>query len=132
DLNPFVHPLQKIIGVIGVVLPGILTIENNRDYPAISSQSGLDCDQAPAQVCHCAPRLPLRVGKTDQVGDLVITEERADLTGTATEAPGSVQPLLTGAKAAVHAFFQNLLIGGNPADAALGNDRQRLIADGTL
>lgn len=100
--------------------------------PTEAPDSGLDRQQAATEIARRPFGISLGVCESDQVGNLVVAEEGAQLPVLTGVAPGTVEPFLVISQAAVHAFSQNFLVRGNQADAALGDDTERFVADRTI
>ena len=59
----------------------------------------------------------------------MVAEKQAQFTMVAGKPPGPIEPFPLVSQPSGQAFPQNLFIGGNPGQAAFGDDRQGLVAD---
>ena len=124
---------QKKTSVVGVILPGILTIHDdgqNTVGPPLGGRR--DLLQVFDQIGDGIPGMPVGIGKADEVGDAVVAKEA--LKGAVAQPIGTRQPMLGEVIAilGVQAVIEDALAAGGPPDALLLQQAQGGLAEGTL
>ncbi len=136
-----VQGAQERDAAAGIVLPAILAVEDDADQrPARRCWTALaDVAQVPHEIVRGRIRLAALVVEADHVAQGVIAEDDAQLVLALAHLVGPIQAvgvadvaLAVAADEALRRVAEDLLVGGDPADAVLGQQRHHRLADATL
>ena len=135
-----VESAQKADAAVGIILPAVFAVENHGYQRAAARIVGLDRPADRQELAHHVAGglfgVAALIVKTDQIGEGVVAEDHVQRLVAALDAPGTIEhlrmpkmPLPVAGDPAVGALREDLLVGGDPFDAALGNRRDDVLRD---
>ena len=120
-----IHVVEEIVGVVGIVFPGVLAIEDHRHDGGLPRRRRFpDLVQLGHEMPGGIAAVPFAVFEADQVRQALVAEEQGEA-GRLGQAPGAVQVFVARRRVgavALQAVRQHGLAGGGPLDA-LGRDQ---------
>ena len=136
--TPLVKRAEERDAAVGVVLPAVLAVEDHRDERRRScagrrrrSRASLPRKSAAAGRARAA-----LIVEADLVGHRMVAEDDRQLVARLAHLPGAIEqlgmadvPPAVAADLAVGRAAEDLLVGGDPLDAVLGQQRDHLLAD---
>jgi hypothetical protein len=118
-----VNKAQKVTAAIGVVIPGILTVERDGDVSTFR-----DFHDSANEIFGCVFRRAVHVVKSDQVRDRAIAKEY----GHTIALKRLIQPPPLSVVQVHPGFRKDAFICGHPAKAHGRNNRRHFIGNGAL
>src|SRR5438034_2883243 len=120
------------------MLPAVFAVENDTDQGRLATVDRLaDAPQMVDEILGGGDRLAALVMEADHVAESVVAKNDAQLMARLGDLVGPIHPIgvahmppAVAAHEALRGMAQNLLIGGDPADAMLRQQRQHRLAAG--
>ncbi|MNS75430.1 hypothetical protein D3C72_1089520 [compost metagenome] len=129
-----VERAQEGLAVVGVVLPGVLAVEDDRDQPRALGGLGGDRLELAEQIFGPGLAGHLAVAEADVVGELAVAEQDRRAVGDLVRLVEQVGPghRLALTQWRLERSREHLLVGRDPADAGLLEERRDGLGDGAL
>ena len=127
-----VEILEEVVAVVGIVLPGIFTVENDADHRRLAFRGGIeDGFKLQDEMLGGVAAVPFGIVEADQVREPLIAEEQRQ-SGSLLHLPGMVGGMRIRNAAGDEAVFQHAFAAGNPATAGRGQVFYEILGDGAF